>query len=251
HIREHPPHRMRGVEDPLPSGANDAGHLGEDDLGVLDEGQCAIRGEGDIVAVRGEGQLAGIGEKERRGSGLGAQRVLSLQARGLFEHSGRDTDTGGDGTLLGQPPRALAGTAADLEDLSAGDIAEEVDVGFVNSLWTPDEIRCAEERAVLGQILLGGIVPVTAIGPDRGLFVDRQIIAADDLDSVSSLSHRSSVAAGAQKSNPGRAFTPRLVLALTTVCACAYKSKFAIETGSVNCGTTIGPADRVPDLDQS
>src|SRR5699024_10136014 len=95
-----------------------------------------------------------------------------------------------------------------------------------------------------------GIVPIAAIGPDRSLFVDRQITAADDLGSVSSLTHRSSVAAGAQKSNSRRAFTPRLVLALTTVCACAYKSKFAIETGSVNCGKTIGPADTVPDLDQ-
>src|SRR5699024_10667827 len=183
---------MRGGEDPLPSGANDAGHLGEDDLGVLDEGQRAIRGEGDIEAVRGEGQLAGIGEKERRGSGLGTPRVLSLTARGLFEHSGRDIDTGGDGTLLGQPPRALAGTAADLEDLPAGDIADEVDVGFVNSLWTPDEIRCAEERAVLGQILLGGIVPITAIGPVRGLLVDQQKTAADYLGYVRSLTYRSS-----------------------------------------------------------
>src|SRR5699024_3654746 len=165
-------------------------------------------------------------------------------------HSGRDIDTGGDGALLGQPPRALAGTAADLEDLLAGDIAEEVDVRFVNSLRTPDEIRCAEESAVLGQILLGGIVPIAAIGPDRGLFVDRQITAADDLGSVSSLTHRSSVAAGAQKSNPRRAFTPRLVLALTTVCACAYKSKFVIDTGSVNCAKTIGPTDTLPDIDQ-
>src|SRR5699024_12378492 len=71
---------MGGGEDPLSSGANDAGDLGEDDLGVLDEGQRAIRGEGDIEAVRGEGQLAGIGEKERRGSGLGTQRVLSLRS---------------------------------------------------------------------------------------------------------------------------------------------------------------------------
>src|SRR5699024_115582 len=163
---------------------------------------------------------------------------------------GRDSGSGGDGTLLGQPARALAGTAADLEALPAGDIAEEVDVGVVNSLWTPDEIRCAEERAVLGKILLGGIVPITAIGPDRGLLVVRQITAADDLGSVTSLTHRASVAPCAQKQQPEREFSPRLVLALTTVCACACKSKFAIETGSVNCGTTIGPADRVPDLDQ-
>src|SRR5699024_2008648 len=105
------------------------------------------------------------------------------------------------------------------------------------------------EPALLGQTLIGVIVPIAAIGPDRGVFVDRQITAADDLGSVSSLTHRSSVAAGAQKSNPRRAFTPRLVLALTTVCACAYKSQCAIETGSVNCGKPIAPADTVPDLD--
>src|SRR5699024_7638974 len=146
---------------------------------------------GDIEAVRGEGQLAGIGEKERRGGGLGTQRVLSLQARGLFEHSGRDIDTGGDGTLLGQPPRALAGPAADREDLPAGDIAEGADAAFVHSLGTPHESRCAEERAGLVQRLLGELVPIAAIGADRGLFVYRQITAADDLGSVSSITPRS------------------------------------------------------------
>lgn len=59
--------------------------------------------------------------------------MFALQTRGLLEHSGGDVDTCGDRALLGQPPRALTGTAADLEHLLPVDVAEEADIGFVNS----------------------------------------------------------------------------------------------------------------------
>src|SRR5699024_10153007 len=159
-----------------------------------DEGQRAIGGEGDIEAVRGEGQLAGIGEQERRGSGLGAQRVLSLQARGLLEHSGRDIDTGGDGALLGQPPRALAGTAPYLVGLLAFDVADDVSVRFDNLLRSPDYMLCVEESAMHAENALGVIVTSATIAPNRCLRAGLQISAPVYRCPVSSLPARSSVA---------------------------------------------------------
>ena len=92
--------------------------------------------------------------------------MLLLQPGGLLEHARGHIDTGGDRTLLGQPAGALPGTAADFEHLLTVDIAEQLDVGFVNSLRTPDELSGTEEAAVLGEILLSRMVPIAAIGPD-------------------------------------------------------------------------------------
>ena len=91
--------------------------------------------------------------------------MLSLQARSLLEHAGGDVYARGDGTFFGQPARALTGTAADLEDLASAHIAEQISsIGFVNSLGTPHELRGAQETAVFGEVLLGGIVPIPSVG---------------------------------------------------------------------------------------
>ena len=62
------------------------------------------------------------------------------------------------------PPRALAGAAAHLEDVEAVHVAEDPQLVLGVALGAPDEARVAEERTVGGLVLVGVAVPV---GPVR------------------------------------------------------------------------------------
>ena len=67
-------------------------------------------------------------------------------------------------TARPHPARALAGPAADLEDVAAGHVAEDREVVLAVALGSPDEAGIAEEGAVGGLVLVGVAVPVGTVG---------------------------------------------------------------------------------------
>jgi hypothetical protein len=84
----------------------------------------------------------------------------------------RQVDSDRLGTLVGQPPRALRGTAPHLEHPTAGDLAEQMHIRLVQALRGPHEPGVAEELPVLGLVLVGGPVPVDAVGALGRLGID-------------------------------------------------------------------------------
>ena len=65
------------------------------------------------------------------------------------------------------PARALAGAAADLEDVETGHVAEDREVVLAVALGTPHEAGVTEEGAVRGLVLVGVAVPVRSVGVPR------------------------------------------------------------------------------------
>lgn len=84
----------------------------------------------------------------------------------MFELPPGHIDADGVATVRPEPPSALAGSAAHLEHLQAGEVTQQLRVGLVETLGTPDEPDIAQELAVLGLVLVGAGVPPPAIGAD-------------------------------------------------------------------------------------
>jgi hypothetical protein len=70
-----------------------------------------------------------------------------------------EVDPHGVGPLADQPPGALGRAAPHLEDVAAADVTEQADVRLIEALRAPDEPDVPQERAVLGLVLVGGVVP--------------------------------------------------------------------------------------------
>ncbi len=165
-VGEGPADRVRDGEDPAAAGAQHAVDLPHDVHRVGDEGDCAVRGAGEVEGAVAEGQPPGVGLDQRYRPAVDAQGVLELAVGEVQGHRA--------GALGGQPAGALGGTGADLQDvlaLEGGGRAEEAGLGLVQSLGAPDEAVVAEERAVLDLVLVGVAVPPAAARPAALRFV--------------------------------------------------------------------------------
>ena len=137
-------------------------------LEVGDELQGAEAREHDVERRVGEGQRGG-----------GAQHAghrhpgRLVEATGVLELAPREVEPDRPAALREHPARALPGTAADLEDLLAGDGAEHAGLVLGEALGSPDEADVAEELAVGGLVLVGVAVPVGPVGPPGLALVDR------------------------------------------------------------------------------
>src|SRR5436305_4813772 len=90
--------------------------------------------------------------------------MLQLAPRQIERHHIR--------TLLRQPPSTLRRATADLEYPFVGHRAEQMCLVLIQALWSPQEPRVAEERAVLLLVPVRSAVPPPPISPN-GLLVTR------------------------------------------------------------------------------
>ena len=114
-VGEHPPRRVGDGEGEATARPQHTGHLGDRHVDVADELQGAEGAEDDVEAAGREGQGGGGAAHGRHGDArllVEPQRVLQL-AVGQVEPEA-------PAAVGAHPARALAGAAADLEDVEAG-----------------------------------------------------------------------------------------------------------------------------------
>ncbi len=94
--------------------------------------------------------------------------VASRTVDRVAQHAGGQVERDRVRAVRRQPARAHRRSAADLEHPPAGDVAEQVRVVLAQVLRAPHEVRDAEERAVLGVVVVGVAVPRRAVGAHGG-----------------------------------------------------------------------------------
>ena len=104
--------------------------------------------------------------------------ALTVDPLGVLQLPEREVEPVGAAALPADPPRALAGAGADLEDVAAGHLAEDAGLGLGEPFGPPHEAGVAEELAVRRLVLVGVAVPVRPVGPPGLGFVDRTALDA-------------------------------------------------------------------------
>lgn len=135
------------------------GHLAHRRRGVVHERDRPERGA--------DGVEGGVGERQRERVGLHQRHAYPGPVGGLGgvpQHAGGEVQRDRSGALRGQPAGGGGRAGAEFEDPPAGDVAEQPRVGLAQPLRAPDEVRLAEERAVLGLVGVGVGVPPAPVG---------------------------------------------------------------------------------------
>ncbi|GAB3940644.1 hypothetical protein GCM10027614_24650 [Micromonospora vulcania] len=135
-------------------------HLGEQGRRVVHERDRAERRAGEVERAVGErqGERVGLHQRYAYPGAVGG-------VHGVPQHAGGQVEGDRPGTLGGQPAGGGRGAAAHLQHPSPGQVAEQSGIGLAQPLRAPDEVHVAEERAVLGLVVVGVAVPPAPVGP--------------------------------------------------------------------------------------
>jgi len=150
-------------EDDAAPGPEHAAYLPEHLTGVGDEREDSVCREHDVETrvTEREGQTVALCEGQRR------PVVGEVDLSTAAEHSQREVGRHDPATGLTDPPSALGGSTPDLQDVAAGDIAQQPEQLLAPALGTPDQVVVTEEVSVLGVVVACLGVPPGPVGPSR------------------------------------------------------------------------------------